>query len=64
MLDLAYLDEEEASLLPRRETMLTIVLPTIEVGVAVGANLALALNAASIATTAEALAVQTISLHF
>jgi hypothetical protein len=64
MLDLAYLDDEEASLLPRRDTMLTIVLPVIEVGVAVAANNALALNAATIASFASATAGQAISLNF
>jgi hypothetical protein len=60
--DLSYLDEEEASLLPRRETMLTIVLPVIEVGNAVAVNLAGALNAASIASVASATSLQSIGI--
>jgi hypothetical protein len=60
---LAYLDEEEVMLLPRRETMLTLVLPSVDV-VAVGAvNLALAVNAVSIATVAQATALQMINIH-
>jgi hypothetical protein len=60
--DLSYLDEEEASLLPRRDTMLTIVLPVVNVGTAVAVNLAGALNAASVGTTAIAYASQTVGI--
>jgi hypothetical protein len=59
---LKLLDEEEASLLPRRETMLTIVLPVIDVGVAVAANNAFAINAATIASFASATASQVIHI--
>jgi hypothetical protein len=59
--NLAYLDEEEGMLLPPRKTTLTIVLPTIEVATVVGANLALAINAGTIAATATATAMQTLT---
>lgn len=59
---LTILDGEEASLLPRRETLLTIVLPVIDVGVAVAANNALAVNAATISAIASATAGQTITV--
>jgi hypothetical protein len=61
--DLAYLDEEEASLLPKRQTMLTIVLPTIEVGAVAAINLGFAVNANSMATLAEAMASQAVTLN-
>jgi hypothetical protein len=60
---LALLDAEEADLLPARRTMLTIVLPTIEVANVVGVNLALALNAGTIAATASATAMQTLTAN-
>jgi hypothetical protein len=62
MKDLAYLDDEEASLLPARQTMLTIVLPVVDVATVTATNVGLALNAGTIASLAEAAAVQTISI--
>ena len=54
--------DQEAVLLPQRETMLTIVTPVIGINVGIGVNGALALNAASIASTATGIAVQAITL--
>jgi hypothetical protein len=62
VLDLAYLDEEEATLLPRRETMLTIVFPTINVNAVAAVNLAGALNAATIGSFAGAFAGQIVTV--
>ena len=62
MLDLALLDAEEATLLPRRETLLTIVFPTINVNAFAAINLAGALNAATIASIAGAFAGQTVTV--
>jgi hypothetical protein len=59
--NLAYLDEEEGQLLPARQTMLTIVLPTIEVANVIGANFAIAINAGTIAAMATATATQTLT---
>lgn len=56
--NLALLDQEEASLLPARKTMLTIVLPTIEIANVVGANLALAVNDGTFGATTIATAIQ------
>lgn len=61
--NLAYLDEEEGMLLPPRKTTLTIVLPTIEVATVVGANLALAINAATISAMATATATQILTAN-
>jgi hypothetical protein len=61
--NLAYLDEEEGALLPARKTMLTIVLPTVEVAAVAGVNLALSLNAATIGATATSIAMQTLSVN-
>lgn len=61
--NLAYLDEEEGMLLPPRKTTLTIVLPTIEVATIVGANFALAINAGTIAASATAIAMQTLTAN-
>jgi hypothetical protein len=60
---LKLLDEEEADLLPRRETMLTIVMPVIDVNLAIAANNAFAINAATIASFASATAGQVINFH-
>lgn len=62
-MDNAYLDEEEASLLPARRTMLTIVLPVVEVANVVGTNFAIAINAATISASATAIATQTLTAH-
>jgi hypothetical protein len=60
--NLTYLDEEEGQLLPPRKTTLTLVLPTIEIATVAAANIAVAVNAATIAATAEAVATQTIGV--
>lgn len=62
MVDLQLLDDEEATLLPRRETLLTIVFPTINVTAFAAINLAGALNAATIGTMATALAGQVVTV--
>jgi hypothetical protein len=59
---LKLLDEEEATLLPRRETMLTIVLPVIDVNAVVAVNGALAFNVATISSYASAVAGQVVHI--
>jgi hypothetical protein len=62
--ELAYLDldAEEASLLPRRETLLTIVLPTINVAAVAALNLGFAVNAYSIGAVATAIVSQAVTI--